>query len=109
MRRASILAVLVLATLAGAQETTVSGFLMDKSCVNMKMEAATHGKDCALMEDCMKSGYGVVTADGKFVAFDKASNKTAMKWLETTGQKTGLKVSATGKLKGGVLTEIKLK
>ena len=33
--------------------------------------AKSHTKDCALMPKCKASGYGVVTADGKFLKFDE--------------------------------------
>src|SRR5258706_11324681 len=99
--RKLILAVLAcsLATVAASAEdkVTVKGILMDKSCaVDMKMDAKTHDKDCSQMADCVKSGYGVVTADGKFLAFDAKGNKDAVAWLKATKEKTNLQVTVTG-------------
>jgi hypothetical protein len=34
-----------------------------------------HTKQCALMPDCQKSGYGVFTYDQKFLPFDEAGNQ----------------------------------
>ncbi len=93
------------ATAAGADEkVTVSGILMDKSCaVDMKMDAKSHDKDCGLMADCIKSGYGIVTEDGKFVPLDAKGNKDAQAWLKATKMKTNLKVTATGTMDKNVL------
>lgn len=89
----------------GAQEkVTVDGILIDKMCSkDPKTVAAKHDKDCALMDDCTKSGYGVVTPDGKFVPFDTMGSKTALRWLNTTKAKSNLKVTVTGTMEGGVL------
>jgi hypothetical protein len=89
---------------AADDKVTVSGILMDKSCaVDMKMDAKSHDKDCGLMADCIKSGYGIVTADGKFVALDAKGNKDAQAWLKATKQKTNLQVTATGVMDKNVL------
>jgi hypothetical protein len=89
---------------AADDKVTVAGILMDKSCaVDMKMDAKGHDKDCNQMADCAKSGYGVVTDDGKFVAFDAKGNKDAVAWLKATKQKTNLKVTVTGTMEKNVL------
>jgi len=85
-------------------KVTITGILMDKSCaVDMKMDAKGHDKDCNQMADCAKSGYGVVTDDGKFLAFDAKGNKDAVAWLKATKQKTNLKVTVTGTREKDVL------
>jgi hypothetical protein len=48
------------------------------------------------MPPCQKSGYGVVTADGKFLAFDDFGNAKAFETLQASKQKDNLKVSVTG-------------
>ena len=88
---------------AGADEK-ISGILMDKACaVDMKMDAKGHDKDCAQMPDCVKSGYGVVTSDGKFLPFDAKGNQQATAWLKATKLKTNLKITVTGTVDKGVL------
>ena len=69
-----------------ASAAQVQGVLMDKMCsMNAAKEgqaAATgHELKCALMPPCQKSGYGVFTADNKFLAFDESGNAKALKAL----------------------------
>ncbi|MFN0087150.1 MAG: hypothetical protein ACKVX9_17310 [Blastocatellia bacterium] len=45
--------------------------------------AAEHTKECALMEDCVKGGYGVY-ADGKWYPFDAKGNELAKTAFEKT-------------------------
>jgi hypothetical protein len=90
---------LLIAATAFAADTTVTGILMDKSCAKGdmgKQDPKTHDKGCNLMPDCVKSGYGVVTDDGKYLTFDAAGNKQATAWLKATKEKTNLKVTVTG-------------
>jgi len=84
---------------------TVEGYLIDKACsakvVEKGAEAAkAHTKDCALMPSCKDSGYGVVTADGKFLKFDKDGDGMAAKVLGFTSRKDKLKVTVNGEVKG---------
>ncbi len=114
--RKALLGILVLALAAAAaaagaaDQVTVKGILMDKSCgVDMKMDAKTHDKDCLQMDDCVKSGYGVVTPDGKFVVFDAKGNKDAAAWIKTTKQKTNIQVTVTGTMDKNVLKVSEIK
>jgi hypothetical protein len=50
------------------------------------------------MPPCQKSGYGVFTADGKFLASDDADNAKALETLQASKQKVNLKVSVTGEV-----------
>ena len=89
---------------SGDDKVTITGILMDKSCaVDMKMDAKGHDKDCMQMADCAKSGYGVVTDAGKFIAFDAKGNKDTTAWLKATKLKTNLKVTVTGTMDKDVL------
>jgi hypothetical protein len=47
------------------------------------------------MPPCQKRGYGVFTADGKFLAFDDAGNAKALETLQASKQKDNLRVSVT--------------
>ena len=83
----------------------VEGYLMDKACsakvAKEGVDAAkTHTKDCALMPNCKDSGYGVVTADGKFLKFDKDGDRMAAKVLGFTSRKDNIKVTVNGEVKG---------
>ena len=80
-----------------------TGILMDKSCRDSKEDAKAHDKGCNLMPDCVKSGYGLVTADGKYLVFDAKGNKEASAWLKATKKKKDLEVTVTGTLDKDVL------
>src|SRR5712692_4171580 len=68
----ALAAVASLVALAGEWQ----GYVMDSSCAaKMKDKAANHKTKCAI--SCSKGGYGLVTADGKFVKFDEAGNSKA--------------------------------
>ena len=76
----SLFAALMFVALPVAAET-VDGFLIDKMCSAKMVEKGgdalkTHTKQCAGMPDCKASGYGVVTADGKFLKFDASGFPT---------------------------------
>jgi len=91
---------------AAAEKTAVSGVLMDKACSaeNKTIEKALkHGKDCALMADCVKSGYGVLTAEGKFLAFDAAGNKKASAFLKKFKGDDSIKIKVDGTLENSTL------
>ena len=99
-----MLAVLA-AGLCAAEKKTISGYLMDKACSADAIKkgekvAKEHGVDCALMDDCLKSGFGVYTADGKYIAFDAAGNKKAEAALRASKKKTDLQVAVTGDVSG---------
>ena len=96
---------------AGGQGT-VAGVLMDKACSaenNTTAKALKHGKDCAQMEDCAKSGYGVVTADGKFLAFDAAGNEQAAAFLKQYKGSSAIKVKVEGTVEGSTLKVTSIK
>jgi len=105
----SILLVIALAlvSLPLAAEN-VEGILVDKMCSGKIVEkgygaAKMHTKMCALMDNCKASGFGVVTADGKFLKFDAAGDKQALKALESTDKADNITVKVDGKISGGNL------
>ena len=56
---------------AMAANTAVKGYLVDLACAKENAEKpdpkfpAKHSKDCLQMPECVKAGYGVMTADKK--------------------------------------------
>lgn len=95
-----------LATGLAAEKTTFSGVLMDKACSaenKITEKALKHGKDCALMADCVKSGYGVLTAEGKFIAFDAAGNKKVAAFLKSFKRDDSIKIKVEGTLENSTL------
>ncbi|MBZ5590940.1 MAG: hypothetical protein LAP39_01790 [Acidobacteriia bacterium] len=75
---------------------TWNGTLVDVMCKNK--DIASHTKKCAL--GCAKSGFGLVTGDGKFVKFDEAGNAKALAALKATEKETDLKAKVEGTLDG---------
>jgi hypothetical protein len=103
------------ASLAGTLSAAeVDGVLMDKMC-SMKaakdgQRAATmHTRQCAMMPECEKSGYGVFTADNKFLVLDAAGNEKAVAALKTSTKKDNLKVKVTGEVDGETIKVANLK
>ncbi len=93
---------------ADSKKQTVSGHLIDSACQTEESSAAkpkpdyavTHDKSCLLMPDCVGSGYGVLTADKRYIRFDKNGNDAAKKLIESTDKKNDWRVSVTGVLDG---------
>jgi hypothetical protein len=52
---------------------------------------------------CSRSGYGLVTADGKFLKFDEAGNAQALAALKKSAKEKELKAKVTGMLDGELL------
>ena len=97
-----------------ASAADVEGVLMDKMCSMKAMKegqqaAHMHTRDCALMPDCQKSGYGVFTADGKFIGLDDAGNAKAVAALKASKKKDDLKVRVTGDVQGDTIKVASLK
>ncbi|MBI3682605.1 MAG: hypothetical protein HY235_19685 [Acidobacteria bacterium] len=105
----------LLAGLAGiASAADIQGVLMDKMCSMKAMKegqqaAHMHTRECALMPDCQKSGYGVFTADGKFISLDGAGNAKALAALKASKKKDDLMVQVTGDVQGDAIKVAKLK
>ena len=102
------------AGVCAAEQKTISGYLIDKACSADAIKkgekmAKEHGASCSLMEDCLKSGFGVYTTDGKFLTFDTAGTKRAMAALKTTKKTADLQVTVTGDVAGDTMKVAMLK
>ena len=93
----SVLAFMILAPLASAE--SFLGTVVDVMCRGKDL--ASHTRECALT--CSKSGYALVTADGKFLKFDEAGNVRALSRLKTLTKEKDLKAKVSGTLSGGIL------
>lgn len=116
---------LVLTLSASAAE--FNGVLLDKSCSTKADEsissgtpdspsisggmlvAEAHTRECLRTPACEKSGYGVYTADGKYLPFDAAGNRRAAEALKLSKLETDIRVAVTGEVAGGVLKVVTLK
>lgn len=88
-----------------AEKKTVTGYLVDQAC-SKELAAkgpkalAGHDRACALMDTCSQSGFGVVTEDGRFLAFDPAGSKRALAAIKTSKKEQDYKVTVTGDQQG---------
>ncbi|MBI3262548.1 MAG: hypothetical protein HYZ58_05290, partial [Acidobacteria bacterium] len=87
---------------------TLKGHLIDVSCGTEKdsssKTAAKHDKPCLEMDDCVKSGYGVMTADNKFYKFDAAGNQNARKLIKATDKGADWRVTVVGTVAADTIT-----
>jgi len=78
---------------------TFSGTVVDVMCRGKDL--ASHTRECAIT--CSKSGYGLVTADGKFMKFDEGGNARMLATLKKATKEKDLKVRVTGAVAGDVI------
>jgi hypothetical protein len=76
-----------------------SGTVVDIMCRGKDL--AGHTRECAVT--CAKSGYALVTADGKFLKFDEAGNARTLAALKKSTRDKDLKAKVTGSLDGDLL------
>jgi hypothetical protein len=112
--RNACLAGLLIGSSVAASAAQIQGVLMDKMCsakaVTGGPTAATeHDRQCALMPPCQKSGYGVFTADNRFIMLDEAGNAQALKALQASKKKNDLKVTVSGDVQGDTIKVASLK
>ncbi len=101
----------ILPGLAEGKKVTLSGYLLDQMCgqeIKDPAKAKEHTRECALMDHCAASGYGIYV-DGKLLKFDKAGSQPARTLLENSKKEKEIEVIAEGTLSGNVLTVTSLK
>lgn len=76
-----------------------SGTVVDVMCRGKDL--ASHTRECALT--CSKSGYALVTADGRFLKFDESGNARALAQLKKLTKEKDLKAKVSGTLNGDIL------
>jgi hypothetical protein len=108
---ASLLALGLMATPALAATKTFNDVsVVDVAC--SKRQAATdadaHTRECALA--CEKSGFGVVTADKKFLKFNAEGNTKMLEALKASDKTDHLRVDVSGDVDGDTIkvTSVKL-
>ena len=105
---------------------TFEGVIVDKAC-SPKMElrivspgnsmvggmvsAEAHTKECLLMAECQKSGYGLYMRENKFYSFDAEGNRKALALIKASSKLVNFEVEITGDVQGETLkvATIKLK
>lgn len=96
MKRA-VCVLLCSAALACAE--SFSGTVVDIMCRGKDL--ASHTRECAIA--CAKSGYGLVTAEGKFLKFNETGNARTLAALKKLSREKDLKAKVSGTLHGDVL------
>ena len=119
----ALVAVAGFAASAPSPFTQVQGILIDQMCSSKaevhivsgpRLEggmvvAEAHERSCALMPQCIRSGYGVFTYDNKFLKFDKSGDRKALAMLRASKKDDDLKVEVTGKVEGDTIKVESLK
>src|SRR5215470_18717409 len=109
MKRAIILSMLavgliVVSTVRAHEKVKLTGYVVDVVCAadhtkdkpeDATKFAAEHTKECALMADCVKSGYGIMS-DGKWYRFDAKGNELAKALVEQTKKKDHISIIVEG-------------
>ena len=96
---AVVLLLAVPAAFAADAETWAHVPLLDAQCsTKFKTNPDDHPRACALQ--CMKSGFGIVAADGAWLTFDEAGNKQAIAALKGSDRSDHLRVTVKGVRQG---------
>jgi len=90
---------LIAAFAAVASAETFSGTVVDVMC--RTKDLASHTRECAIQ--CSRGGYGLVTADGKFLKFDEKGNARVLGLLKKSAKEKDLKAKVTGTADGDVI------
>jgi hypothetical protein len=100
---ASLLAVGLMATPALAATQTFNDVsVVDVACSKKAAaDADSHTRECALT--CQKSGFGIVTADKKFLKFDADGNAKMLAELKATDKTDHLRVNVSGDVQGDTI------
>lgn len=87
------------ASVGAAEETWKNVPVVDLNCApKVKDNPDQHDKKCTLQ--CAKSGFGILTVDGKFLKFDAAGNEKWLEALKKTTKTDHLRATVTGTLEG---------
>jgi hypothetical protein len=97
-----------------ASAADVDGILIDKTCsakalTGGQTAAAAHDRDCLLQQSCLKTGYGVYTADGKYLKLDAAGDAKALAAIKASKKMDNFKVRVTGDVAGDSIKVTNLK
>jgi hypothetical protein len=99
MRKLLLAVALLSLPLAALADSWKGVSLVDNNCKErMKANPDAHTTSCALK--CADSGYGVYTADGKWLKLDDAGNKAAVAALKKVKKTDHLRADVDGTLKG---------
>jgi hypothetical protein len=100
---ASVLTLGLMATPALAADQTFNDVsVIDVACSKkVAANADAHTRECALT--CEKSGFGIVTADNKFLKFDAEGNAKVLAALKSSTKTDHLRVNVSGDVQGDTI------
>lgn len=85
-----------------ATESYKNVSVVDKNCsAKVTADPDTHTRACAMK--CEASGFGIITADKKFIKFDATGNEKMKAELKASEKKDHLRVDVSGDLEGDTL------
>ena len=103
------MSLMAIASAKGQDSVTLTGHIVDKACSarfaskdNPDEASAAHTKNCALMEGCAKSGYGIFS-DGSYVEFDADGAAMAKAAFQKSTKASGAVFTVVGKMMDGKL------
>ena len=97
----ALLGLVALPALA-ANESYKNVSIVDSNCsAKAAADPDSHTRSCALQ--CAMSGFGILTADKKFIKFDDAGNKKVEEALKASAKKDHLRADVSGELSGDTL------
>ena len=99
MKYARLSLTLLLSFVNAVAAESYTGTVVDVMC--RAKDLASHTRECSL--SCAKSGFGLVTAEGKFLKFDEAGNARTLSVLKKAAKEKDLKAKVTGTLAGDLL------
>ena len=105
---ASLLALgLMAAPALAATQTFNNVSVVDVAC-SKRAAADAHTRECAI--GCEESGFGILTADQKFLKFDANGNAKVLAALKASDKKDHLRVDVSGDVQGDTIkvTSVKL-
>ena len=92
---------------AQTQTQTMNGHLVDVMCATKHATEADyiakHDKKCLLMEGCVKSGYSLVTAEGKVLKLDAKGTQLALDLIKKTDRESNWTAAVTGSVSGDTI------
>ena len=95
-----------------SKSVTVTGYLIDNACAESAKDlgprAKGHSRSCALMDNCEKSGYSVVTDDNTRYKLTEKGDGMAAELLKNSKTERGVRVTAEGNYNGSELDVTKL-
>lgn len=87
---------------AAAAETWNDVVVIDTLCLStFKADPDRHTTECALQ--CVKGGYGLISADGTYLKFDTAGNAKTVAALKATRKADHLRVTVIGERDGNAI------